>query len=74
MLVPNLASLYFLARRVRRSFGRDVAAAALLMSATQFHLAFYMSRTLPNMLAFPFGAFTICDAVVALHESQAERL
>lgn len=55
VLVPNLVSLGFLGHRVRRAFSNEVAALALLFSATQFHLSFYMSRTLPNMVAFPFG-------------------
>lgn len=55
MLLPNLCSLWFLAHRARAAFGRRVAATALLFTATQFHTMYYASRTLPNMIAFPFG-------------------
>ncbi|GAA5916579.1 dolichyl-P-Man:Man(7)GlcNAc(2)-PP-dolichol alpha-1,6-mannosyltransferase [Sporobolomyces salmoneus] len=51
-LVPSL-SLIFLARRVRYAFGAKVARAFVLISATQFHLPFWISRTVPNMIAFP---------------------
>ncbi|ORY88336.1 Alg9-like mannosyltransferase family-domain-containing protein [Leucosporidium creatinivorum] len=46
-------SLIFLSRRVRAAFGSNVARYTLLITATQFHVTFWMSRTLPNMFAFP---------------------
>ncbi|KAL8280641.1 hypothetical protein RQP46_006964 [Phenoliferia psychrophenolica] len=49
----SCASLIFLARRVRDSFGASTAQTFLLLTSTQFHLLFYASRTLPNMFAFP---------------------
>ena len=38
-------------RALRRKLGSPTAAAFMLLTATQFHLPFYMSRTLPNTFA-----------------------
>lgn len=52
----NSASLIYLARRVRSAFGYKTAKYLLWITATQFHLMFWLSRTLPNSFAFPLGA------------------
>lgn len=48
-------SLVFLSRRVKTAFGGKLALYFILISATQFHIPFWISRTVPNMLAFPLG-------------------
>ncbi|GAA6020689.1 hypothetical protein JCM11491_000515 [Sporobolomyces phaffii] len=53
LALASSLSLVFLSRRVRAAFGAKVALSFLAISATQFHVPFWISRTVPNMLAFP---------------------
>lgn len=39
------------------AFGEDVGRWYMLLQATQFHVVFYASRTLPNMFAFGLSKF-----------------
>ncbi|OJD19636.1 hypothetical protein AJ78_00367 [Emergomyces pasteurianus Ep9510] len=48
----NALALISYARGVRRAFGKDVAIWYILFQASQFHVIYYASRTLPNMFAF----------------------
>ncbi|PGH31552.1 alpha-1,6-mannosyltransferase [[Emmonsia] crescens] len=48
----NAFALISYARGVRRAFGKDAAVWYILFQASQFHVIYYASRTLPNMFAF----------------------
>ncbi|XP_050386893.1 dol-P-Man:Man(7)GlcNAc(2)-PP-Dol alpha-1,6-mannosyltransferase isoform X2 [Argentina anserina] len=46
-----LSTLRFFRLQVREKFGRQVEAFFVILTATQFHLLFYCTRPLPNILA-----------------------
>ena len=55
----NAVGLISLRRAVTRRFGRPAGFMFVLLSITQFHLPFWMGRTLPNMFALLPGQFAI---------------
>ena len=52
----NATGLSLLRRAVSNRFGRLTGFLWVLLTCTQFHLAFWMGRTLPNMFALFPGA------------------
>ena len=52
---------------LRKQFGSTLATAFVIVTAVQFHLPFYMSRTLPNTFALAVLGFAIADWLEAWH-------
>ncbi|KAF4975322.1 hypothetical protein FZEAL_7887 [Fusarium zealandicum] len=56
----NAAALLTFRNALRRAYGAGVAAWWVVLMASQFHVNYYLSRTLPNMYAF--GLTTVASA------------
>ncbi|KAH8177663.1 alg9-like mannosyltransferase family protein [Sarocladium implicatum] len=62
----NAVALLIFRKRLGKAYGQGVARWWVLLLVSQFHVVFYLSRTLPNMLAFSLttlaSAFTLPDS------------
>ncbi|KAH7197550.1 Alg9-like mannosyltransferase family-domain-containing protein [Fusarium flagelliforme] len=56
----NIAALLTFKNLLKRAYGQGVAAWWVVLMASQFHINYYLSRTLPNMYAF--GLTTLASA------------
>ncbi|EFP77688.2 dolichyl-P-Man:Man(7)GlcNAc(2)-PP-dolichol alpha-1,6-mannosyltransferase, variant 2 [Puccinia graminis f. sp. tritici] len=66
LAILNSSSLVYFGLCARFVFGDLVSISMLLLSASQFHLAFYASRTLPNMFAFPFVQIALGQYMITM--------
>jgi alpha-1,6-mannosyltransferase len=55
----NGVALILFGRSVQRAFGASAGIWYALLQASQFHVIYYASRTLPNMYAFVFSKLHI---------------
>jgi alpha-1,6-mannosyltransferase len=55
--LANVLALLVFRRRLGRAFGEGVGRWWLVMLVSQFHVVYYLTRTLPNMLAFSLSEY-----------------
>ncbi|CAG8475097.1 8079_t:CDS:2 [Diversispora eburnea] len=58
---------------ISKTFGKEVSIAFSLLSACQFHTIFWASRTLPNILAFPFVIIAFSHWISAISSTEPKR-
>lgn len=57
--MANAVALVAFGRSVRKAFGVNAGIWYALLQASQFHVMYYASRTLPNMYATIFSKWSI---------------
>ena len=69
LALANVAALGRMRRVLRSAFGKGVGVAFALVVASQFHLTFYVSRTLPNTFALALTTLATADWLDAFFSS-----
>ena len=64
----NVLALCLFRRAVFRRFGAQTSTLFALIALTQFHVPFWMGRTIPNMFAFPLGMFHLNLSIDSLFD------
>ncbi|KAJ6264625.1 hypothetical protein Dda_0774 [Drechslerella dactyloides] len=57
----NCSIMILFSRRAARVYGKGAARWYLALQASQFHVMYYASRTLPNMLAFGLATYALAE-------------
>ncbi|KAF3099947.1 dolichyl-P-Man:Man(7)GlcNAc(2)-PP-dolichol alpha-1,6-mannosyltransferase [Orbilia oligospora] len=57
----NCSTIVLLSRRAASAYSPGAAKWYLLLQASQFHVMYYVSRTLPNMLAFGLVTYALAE-------------
>ena len=70
LALANVAALGRMRRVLRSAFGKGVGVAFALVVASQFHLTFYVSRTLPNTFALALTTLATADWLDAFFFSE----
>lgn len=60
----NVAALYSVKSAVDTAYGKTAGRWYILIQASQFHVMFYASRTLPNMFAFPLTTVALANLIL----------
>ncbi|OCK77914.1 glycosyltransferase family 22 protein [Lepidopterella palustris CBS 459.81] len=66
--LANAAALVSFSTSVRRAFGKNAQIWFLVFQASQFHIIYYASRTLPNSFALLFSTLALRSFLVATSE------
>ena len=69
----NALALISFGRSVQRVFGSTAAIWYALFQASQFHVIYYASRTLPNMFAFVFSKLPSQTTIRPSHPLTTEK-
>lgn len=69
----NAAALVWFARSVERAYGPITALWYVVLQASQFHLWYYASRTLPNMFAFFLSMPVLQNLLVVFIDTRQAR-
>ncbi|KAK5113090.1 hypothetical protein LTR62_003669 [Meristemomyces frigidus] len=60
----NVASIYNIRTAVNTAFGKTAGVWFVLLTASQFHIMYYASRTLPNMFALPLTNLALSNFIL----------
>lgn len=69
--LANVLGLVAVQNAIRRRFGSTAETFYVLFTVTQFHVPFYASRTLPNMLALPLVTYALAWILERRHPRRA---